>query len=122
DGGTWGKGRAAAGTAASMFQRALDLDPGSLEALYGVAHVLQQAGDSSSARQLFLFLGERAQSLLGTALVAECSPRGSGGQGWESGGGGGPFAASTLSPRVGAGARHNPCLFFPLEQGGGLAT
>ncbi|CAM9179042.1 unnamed protein product, partial [Pylaiella littoralis] len=57
------RARGDAGGAVSMFRRVLALDPHCLEAVYGIARVLQESGDHATSRDLLLFLGERSQEI-----------------------------------------------------------
>ncbi|CAM9521959.1 unnamed protein product [Ascophyllum nodosum] len=56
-----------------MFRRALAVDPNCLEAVYGVARVLQESGDHVSARDLLLYVGERSQELYTASGPGTCS-------------------------------------------------
>eukprot|EP00903_Cladosiphon_okamuranus_P008302 g7988.t1 len=92
------RARGDGGGAVSMFRRALALDPDCLEAVYGVARVLQEAGDHTASRELLLFLGERSQELLRN----------------------GPSAAAATATNKDRGSRspHERLLRFPLDNGG----
>ncbi|CAM9709223.1 unnamed protein product [Scytosiphon promiscuus] len=94
-----------AGGAVSMFRRALALDPHCLEAVYGVARVLQESGDHAASRELLIFLGERSQDLL---RESPSSPSGS-------------SSAKSGPTRSGHGPsiHHKRRLVFPLGTGRG---
>ncbi|CAN0083570.1 unnamed protein product, partial [Laminaria digitata] len=90
------RARGDAGGAVSLFRRALALDENCLEAVYGIARVLQESGDHAASRELLLYLGERSQE------VSKGVPSGGGGGGGGGGGARGPKLEMGVDPHASA--------------------